>query len=223
MIYVVIALAWLAVGAAVGVIEARHGYWRRGWVISAIFGPLAVPLALQRHKDPPPEPVVLATSHADRGPVDVLVGIDGSESSLAAAELALGLFGSRLRRVTLATVLDYDSLAPRDESSMFPEPWPEEIEAREILQQASARLRAAMRPEPGMVVLAGDPAEALERHARDEGYEVIVIGCRGRGVSKLILGSCASRLACQTTVPVLLVGGERRERRPGGPAAPAPD
>jgi hypothetical protein len=38
------------------------------------------------------------------GPVDLLLGFDGSSSPMDAAKLALGLFGPRVPRVTLATV-----------------------------------------------------------------------------------------------------------------------
>jgi len=58
--------------------------------------------------------------------------------------------------------------------------------------------------------LAGEPADALERYAVDESYEVIVVGCRGMGLTKLLLASCASKLARTTTVPVLLVPASGR-------------
>ena len=55
------------------------------------------------------------------------------------------------------------------------------------------------------MILAGAPADALERYALEEDYEVVVIGCRGKGLSKLVLGSCASTLAGKAKVPVMLV------------------
>lgn len=212
---VIVAIVWLVVGGAVGVIEARRGGWRHGWVVSAVFGPFAIPLALQRRHQAPPEAAVLAPSRARRGRVDVLVGVDGSEASMAAATTALWLFGPRVRRVTLAAVLDVDTARPHADDTMYPEPWPEERAARAHLEAATAALHRQFGVEPGSVVLAGTPAETLERYAVDEGYEVLVVGCRGRGLSKLLLGSTASRLARKTDVPVLLI--------PAEPVLDAPD
>jgi nucleotide-binding universal stress UspA family protein len=219
IVVAVIVAAWLMVGAAVGVVEARRGYWRLAWVVSAMLGPFAIPLALQRRRLAMPDPVVLARGRTRRGRVDVLVGFDGSSDSIAAAELAIGLFGPRVRRVTLATVLDIDTAAPHADSRLYPQPWPEERQARELLDAAAVTLRASSGHEAGQVVLAGDPADALENYAREEGYEVIVVGCRGHGLSKMLLGSCASRLAGKTAVPVLIIPREPAAREPGATSA----
>lgn len=208
MLYVVLAILWVAIGAGVGLVEARRGHWHKGWVVSSLFGPFAVPLALQRRGFAEPEPVVLLRGKARRGPVDVLVGLDGSASSTAAAEVALGLLGPRVRRVTLATVLDVDTAAPHADSLLYPEPYPEEVAARELLDRAAGRVRASSGHAPGSVILAGEPAAALGRYAVEEGYELIVVGCRPRGLSKLVLGSCASKLAGEAPVPVLLIPAE---------------
>jgi nucleotide-binding universal stress UspA family protein len=205
MVYVALAVAWLVIGAAAGVIETRHGHWSRTWVVSAIMGPFAVALALGRRSVRPPSPTVVATGAARRGPVDLLIGFDGSSSSMEAATLAVGLFGPRVRRVTLATVLDVDTAAPHADNPLYPEPWPEEEAARRDLDAAATALEADAGIKPSSVILAGAPAEALERYAIEEGYEVLVIACRGRGFSKLFLGSCASTLARKTKVPVMLI------------------
>jgi nucleotide-binding universal stress UspA family protein len=209
--YVAALVGWLAIGALAGVIEARHGHWHRGWVVSMILGPFAVPLALQRRHEAPFAPTVLAEAQAARGPVDLLIGFDGSADAMAAAERATDLFGPRVRRVTLATVLDVDTAAPHADSSIYQEPWPEERSARDRLENAVSTLRGRRAERIGSVILAGEPADALERYAVEEGYEVVVVGRRGTGLSKLLLGSCASRLSGRTKVPVLLV-----------PASPAP-
>ena len=58
--------------------------------------------------------------------------------------------------------------------------------------------------ETGRVVLSGAPAEVLERYAADEGYDFVVVGPRGHGASKLVLGSVASRLSRGGVVPVIV-------------------
>lgn len=77
---------WLCVGVGVGVFEARHGGWHRGWVVSAIFGPFAVPLALQHRCQRRPEPLLLTGGRALHGPVDVLVGLLIPATPAAAVE-----------------------------------------------------------------------------------------------------------------------------------------
>jgi nucleotide-binding universal stress UspA family protein len=59
--------------------------------------------------------------------------------------------------------------------------------------------------EPGTVLLVGQPAAALMKHAAEEGYELLVVGRRGHGASKALLGSTAMRLAHAAGVPVLVV------------------
>ena len=217
MVYVALAVAWVVVGAAVGVVEARHGHWRHSWVVSAILGPFAFGLAVGRRGLTPPAPKVLTTGLARRGPVDLLLGFDGSASSMEAAALAIGLFGPRVRRVTLATVLDVDTAAPHTDNTLYPAPWPEEQAALDDLGRAVTSLEADFGIKPGSVILAGAPADALERYAIDEGYEVLVVGCRGKGLSKLLLGSCASTLAGKAKVPVMLIPAAPTTSSPATP------
>jgi nucleotide-binding universal stress UspA family protein len=47
----------------------------------------------------------------------------------------------------------------------------------------------------------------LPRLAAEGGYDLLVVGGRGSGLSKVVLGSTATALAAQAKVPVLLAGG----------------
>lgn len=78
MVFIVILIAWLAIGAVVGVVDSRHGHWRHSWVVSTILGPFALALAWEHRRLEPPSATVLTTGRARRGPVDVLIGFDGS-------------------------------------------------------------------------------------------------------------------------------------------------
>jgi len=54
----------------------------------------------------------------------------------------------------------------------------------------------------------GDPAEVISQIAERDGYEMIVIGTHGRsGLSRLMLGSVAEKVARLATRPVLSVHG----------------
>jgi len=52
--------------------------------------------------------------------------------------------------------------------------------------------------------VSGSPADALGRLAEEGGYDLLAIGARGRGASKALLGSVATRLARGTGVPVFI-------------------
>ena len=56
------------------------------------------------------------------------------------------------------------------------------------------------------IVVGGRPAPTLARLAAEGGYDLVVVGTRGRGLSPRLLGSVASELAGSAPLPVL-VGG----------------
>lgn len=65
--------------------------------------------------------------------------------------------------------------------------------------------RRAGRPARSRV-LSGAPAAEILRHAREEGCDLLVIGTHGRtGISRLVLGSVAARVARESPCPVLVV------------------
>ena len=143
----------------------------------------------------------MAPIAAGTGPVDVLVGADGSPESEAAMDSVVALLGDRLGRLTLATVVPYgDITAP-------------ERQATEALRQLTPRAPAA-----DLEVLHGHPSAALRQYAVEGGYQLIVVGTRGRGLTKGILGSAATELARDSEIPVLLVGS----RQPAATAGASP-
>jgi nucleotide-binding universal stress UspA family protein len=133
--------------------------------------------------------------------VDALVGIDGSPESLAALNEVVRLIGPRLGRLTLAAVMEHGY-------EKTPAGIEEEKQARDRLQ-AAARSVSPMSAET--VLLQGQPADALSRHVEREGHNVMAIGSRGRGASKALLGSVASRLARHSSTPVLIVSARANE------------
>lgn len=202
---VIVVAAWLAIGAAVGIMEGRRGRWRRGWVVTSIFGPFALGLAAASARLQEPTPSIVASGVPSGGDVDVLVGIDGSAGSLSALSLAEWFLRGRVHRLTLAVVLDYDTCSSHEDSLLYPEPWPEEVEAREHLAEAAAAVAGIGQAIPRCVVLAGAPAVTLANYAREQGEDLIVIGSRGRGMTKAVFGSCAKKLARESSIPVLVV------------------
>lgn len=205
-LFVLVAVSWVAIGLITSYVMGRRGYGVFSWgVLGAIFGPLTLVLVADRlRRVPEVEPRVLATGAAGAGPVNVLVGIDGSVESAAALETVVRLLGPRIGRLTLATVVDFDvALEGRPPTA-----------EREVAAELE-RLAAAVAEEPETEILAGPPAEALTERARDGGYHLLAIGSRGRGASKAVLGSVASLLARGCGIPVLVVGGDGVPEVPG--------
>ncbi len=195
---VFIAVTWLATGVMLAVVMGRRGHNSFGWLVTGtLLGPFGIVLAFEtwRHtRQLHPLPVPAATPvTAGTGPVNVLVGADGSPESEAAMASAIALLGDRLGRLTLATVVPYgDVVGP-------------ERRAMEALRARTARMPAA-----DLEVLHGHPSAALRQCAVEGGYQLIVVGTRGKGLTKAILGSAATELAHHCETPVLLVGERQR-------------
>lgn len=66
-------------------------------------------------------------------------------------------------------------------------------------------VRRSPGPRPVHRVAAGEPIAALREDLHRLGYEILVVGTRGTGRSKAVLGSVASGLARGAGIPVLLV------------------
>lgn len=194
---------WLLCGLAIALVMHRLGHSLGKWVILAFMGPLLALFAMseqEQESEAVPKPLREGEAKADGA--KVLVGIDGSDESRTALETVISLFGGTLGRITLASVIDYETALYPDTSDK------PEMQARHLLDRARAHLRSEYDVNAFTVLLTGEPALALVEQARREGDEVIVVGSRGRGLSKKLLGSVATRLAQGSTVPVLMVGDQ---------------
>jgi nucleotide-binding universal stress UspA family protein len=185
-------LVWLAVALTIGitlaVLMGRRGHNAFEWfLLGTILGPIALPLAWGRIGSEPRAPnreVVDAAPGRGTGPVDVLVGIDGSAESEAALRTAVEILGPRIGRLTLASVTEFDYGSPQAQA-----------DTKRALEGLRAMAASAKVSGPGIVVLSGRPADALSDYALRDGYQLLVVGRRGRGASKAILGSTAAQLA----------------------------
>lgn len=193
----IILAVWVTIGVTASIFMGRRGHNPFAWLaLGMILGPLVIPLgAVAVHEEQMRQRREVVRGTGAGGAVDVLVGIDGSPESKAALHAAAGLFGALIGRLTLVSVEDFDSAGSKT---------PLEIEERavETLEHLASSVEAQ---QPSAVILAGRPADALMRYAVDQRYEVIVVGRRGRGVSKAMIGSTASRLTHGADVPVLVV------------------
>jgi nucleotide-binding universal stress UspA family protein len=198
-------VTFAAIGIASAVVMGRRGYAPFSWgVIGSVLGPLVVPLALARSRQARQLPRASVGS-TWQGPVDVLVGIDGSSESIAAMTVIARLLGERVGRFTLATVVDYDTdLGGRTGSA--------HQAARAHLDQAAAAVPGTLSYLPEMVVLSGPPADALAERAGEGHFDILAVGSRGRGASTALLGSVATRLARGARTPILIVSDDEATR-----------
>lgn len=197
----VVAVSWLSIGLILSLVMGRRGHDAFSWLIlGTLFGPLGAIFALEARSEERLRPELLARRRSSGpGPIDVLVGIDGSPESRAALLAATSLLGPRLGRLTLATVIPYDCGFDRERT------------ARALLQ----RQGEAVGGGPRLELLHGRPAPVLLERATGDGYDLLVIGTRGAGASKVLLGSTAVDVAEWAKIPVLLMGD--------GSSAPAAD
>ena len=191
---------WLAVALTIGitlaVVMGRRGHSAFEWfLLGVILGPIALLLAWGRVRSEAASrnrEIVDAVPGSGTGPVDVLVGIDGSAESETALQTAVEILGPRIGRLTLAGVTEFDYGSSQAQA-----------DTKRALDGLRAMAASASVSLPGIMILSGRAADALSEHALRDGYQLLVVGRRGRGASKAILGSTAEKLA-SAPIPVLV-------------------
>ena len=188
---------WVVIGVVSAFVMGRRGHAPYPWlVLGAVLGPFVIPVALAQTRDRKRISVPHVDASAYRGPVDVLVGIDGSVESLAAADIVTRLLDERIGRLSLATVVTYEA---GDVTGS---------DVRHAAEDELARVAAHVGSRPTSkvetVILVGRPDHALLSYATEGQFDLVAIGSRGRGASKLVLGSVARQLSGTTPVPVLI-------------------
>lgn len=195
---IMIVVAWLAIGVGLSIVMGRRGHISVGWgALGAMLGPLAIvaAVATARHEKEEEEPSLIARAVPLGGSVDVLVGIDGSVECRLALQKVIALLGPRLGRLCLATVVPYEDVPDH---------------RRRAVAELDRHARLSGITGAGQELLFGPPAEALGDFARAGGYDVLVVGGRGRGLTKGVLGSTASAMATACPVPTMIVSVDER-------------
>lgn len=138
----------------------------------------------------------------------VLVAVDGSDQSLHAARTAARLGRALGVPLTVLTVFHEPSAAVGE--PQFSAALTHALdEARRIVEAARQAILEAGGPEPETTWLGGDPAETILSTARTGGYDLVVLGTRGRGrFQAALLGSVSAAVAARAGRPVLVVGRE---------------
>ena len=143
----------------------------------------------------------------------ILVPVDGSHSCLHAEELAAAIAKNFKSKVTVIHVVSHDLLRPELElhyrvpSSVRTEITNWFLQAgKKIVWDAEALFKEEGIEVDARVVEYEDPAETVLRVAKDEGYDLIVMGNRGETeVEAFSLGSIAEKVSRHAERPVLVV------------------
>jgi len=183
---------WIVIGIATAIVMGRRGHRPYTWVLlGAFLGPLVVVPALEAIGSESGASESRPTTRK-QGRLSLLVGLDGWAESRAALAQALHLFAGAGPRVTMVEILDFER---------------EIDETTHPGHELRDDVIAATERAPELVALLGDPAERLKSLARSDDFHAIVIGRRGRGATKMVMGSGAAALTAGSPIPVLVGGG----------------
>jgi nucleotide-binding universal stress UspA family protein len=138
----------------------------------------------------------------------ILLAWDGSELALRAFDVAIDLarrYDAELLAVSIAySPAHAETAADREESSDAARRY-----LRETFAEVSDRAeRAGMSVEHQ--IIDGEAAQALAGYADEHGFDLIVCGHHhSRRTGRLLLRGVTERLLADSTIPLLVVGGER--------------
>jgi nucleotide-binding universal stress UspA family protein len=147
---------------------------------------------------------------------NILVAIDGSPSSDRALAEAIDLAGSR-SRLTLLTAVNRPpgwASTPATAAAFQSFAVSLEQEAETVIRDAVERVPATL---PVTKILTHEPIrDALTDRLRSGGYDLLVMGSRGRGaLSASLLGSVSHFALNHSPVPVLIVHEDGSLHQPG--------
>jgi nucleotide-binding universal stress UspA family protein len=186
---------------AVAYLAPRWGRDPFGWLLlSAVMGPIAlVGLVGTRHSDveraKSPQPA-RARSENDHC---VLIAVDGSAAGVAAARHVAEL-SDEVGEAAVLAVLPHEA-QPRTAG-------PSRDEYAERVQRITGPALDALRAAnvPARVIVAfGVPGEEIVRAAERESVDVVVVGRRGAGLSRALLGSTSDYVLRHAKQPVTVV------------------
>lgn len=153
--------------------------------------------------------------------MNVLVGVDGSESSNAAIRFITEVQWPKATRFLVLsasppTYLDAgEALSPSSLALLLEE---EEKRHAEVVKRALTELRSHGLLADGRTIRA-NAETALVDMARDEKVGTIIVGSHGRtGLKKLFLGSVASHVMGHAPCAVIVVRGPKAQPAPAAQA-----
>ena len=139
----------------------------------------------------------------------MIVGVDGSEPGMRAAEFAVNVASAHNAKLLIVHVIEWSpyTFNTPEENEQRHNRREREIEAANtsVLQPLVVKLSGCGASLEGLV-FHGHPAKMLNRVALDNGASQIFIGrTGGSGISQLLFGSVTSNLVQTAAVPVTVI------------------
>jgi nucleotide-binding universal stress UspA family protein len=203
MDFIVAALIWAGIVVVSMLVASwlavRWGRDPFGWaLLAAVLGPIAlVGLAGTRQSDL--EQTAGVAPVRSGGQRCVVAAVDGSEASLRVARYVAGTHPTA-SEVALLAVLPQESRPGRDAA---PDDEHQQRvagmvgESKKIISGAGIPVR--------VVVAYGSPGEAIVRAADDENADMVIVGRRGAGLSRALLGSASDHVVKHSKRTVVVI------------------
>jgi nucleotide-binding universal stress UspA family protein len=140
----------------------------------------------------------------------ILLPVDGSPSSTAAAERGVAFAAQVGARVTVLHVVEPIHLFTYefDVTEQVHEEWRRKRDAYgpKLLAPVEQLAREAKVPCNGVLAQADEPYEGIIKTAEEQSCDLIVMGSHGhKGLRGLLLGSQTQKVLTHTAIPVLVV------------------
>jgi nucleotide-binding universal stress UspA family protein len=135
----------------------------------------------------------------------ILLAVDGSSCALDAAKVAGNLARSenskQLRILTVYDSIPHYLLEPAQEALIEGH-----IKESELIIKAAVEKVGKIPGALDTDILSGEPADSIIEEAKDEKFDLVVMGARGKGrLMGLLLGSHIHKVATHAPCPVLIV------------------
>lgn len=194
-------ILWLALIIASAVVVSHFAHrWGRdpfGWILlCAAMGPIALVALLGTRKADRARLARRPEMGAQPGDRPIVVACDGSKGSARLGEQAAATYRTG-HDVILLTILPYEA-ERQDESAEVRE------RAGDMTHAVSALLEEQGIPWR-IVIRYGPPGEGIVAFANEVGASLIIIGRRGSGLTRSLLGSVSRHVSEHAEAPVALV------------------
>ena len=139
----------------------------------------------------------------------IVLAMDGSPYSTAAASEAIGLAKKNNSKLTVISVVPAELATPTDvDFSAAGMELLAEKEMQAAEKNAKAVKEAAQKVGVAVqaFIMTGKPADAIIETAKDKAADLIIVGSHGRtGIARLLMGSVAERVIVMSSCAVLVV------------------
>lgn len=139
---------------------------------------------------------------------NILVGVDGSKSSIDACHFAMGLAEQTRAKLTFLFVIETPQVIPVGPLSGYVTT--SAARSEDDVKRAEAIVEQLAKERPELQVSTrvdlGQPAEVVCEVAKSIGSDLVVVGARGHNAAqRFLLGSISDRVVHHAPCPVLVV------------------